>query len=306
MRIIAGEFRSRKLYSPEGLGTRPMPDRVRESVFGMLGTRVKGAEVVDLFAGTGSIGLEALSRGASSCLFVERDKFPAGALRRNIETLRCEERATVVVGDALGMATAARAPRPTDLVFMDPPFPLVLDPLGWERVKAQCALLIGLLAEDGFLILRTPSPFLHEAPPEGGEGVEAPGEPAGGEPAAAPPAAKPRPDRRNKYQRDRRRWQDEPDAESKQAMRRGGPLVPKRAAQPRGAPAPVELEADDDSEIAGEEAESLTAVSVTGAEPGPPARPKIPVDLTIAGAKGPETHLYGKSAVHWYMRATQE
>ncbi|MBL8757263.1 MAG: 16S rRNA (guanine(966)-N(2))-methyltransferase RsmD, partial [Phycisphaerae bacterium] len=151
MRIIAGEYRSRRLWSPEGLATRPMPDRVRESIFGMLGTRVKNAAVVDLFAGSGAIGLEALSRGAASCLLVDRDKLAAGAIERNIETLRCADRARLVTGDALGMSILARCPRPIDLVFLDPPYPLVEDAGGWARVKAQCAELIRLLADDGFL-----------------------------------------------------------------------------------------------------------------------------------------------------------
>jgi len=171
MRIIAGEFRSRRLLTPpDALTTRPMPDRVRESLFGILRGHTEGAAVFDAFAGTGSIGLEAVSRGASRCVFVERDRGSAQMLRANIEMLGADDRCELVVGDALGPGALARCPRPVHLVFMDPPYPLLLDATGWRRVKAQLEQLIQRLDAGGFAVLRTPWPFVHrppgEAPPE--------------------------------------------------------------------------------------------------------------------------------------------
>ena len=121
MRIIAGEYRRRNLFSPPGDTTRPIPDRVKESLFSMLGKRLEGAAVLDCFAGSGAIGLEALSRGASSCIFVEKDRHSADVLEKNIAMLKCEDRATVVRGDALGLSVIARCPQPLDLAFFDPP-----------------------------------------------------------------------------------------------------------------------------------------------------------------------------------------
>lgn len=319
VRIIAGEYRSRKLWTPEGLSTRPMPDRVRESIFGMLGLRVKNAAVVDLFAGSGSIGLEALSRGAASCLLVDRDKLAAGAIERNIETLRCADRAHLVTGDALGMSILARCPRPIDLVFLDPPYPLVEDAGGWARVKAQCAELVRLLADDGFLIIRTPNPFLVNL------------DPAADPDAPSPPA--PRPEtprfaRKRKYQRERRRWEDEPSAPNRGPMRRGSAVPPPQPARPR----PLhqsphdDPDADDDLDdaeligglLAGEQdqpdaphlappgADNRAGVRVApsaGPLAAQPQPPRQPADLAIPGAIGPETHQYGSTAVHWYQRA---
>ncbi|HZW06090.1 MAG TPA: 16S rRNA (guanine(966)-N(2))-methyltransferase RsmD, partial [Phycisphaerales bacterium] len=164
MRIIAGDYRRRNLFSPPGMTTRPIPDRVKESLFSALGLRVKGASFLDCFAGSGAIGLEALSRGASSCLFVEKDRHSADTLEKNIDLLgeSCRERSTLVRGDALGLSVVARCPRPLDLAFFDPPYPLVRTRLGWERVVRQCSAVAALLADDGFLMLRTPLPHMIE------------------------------------------------------------------------------------------------------------------------------------------------
>lgn len=160
MRIIAGEFRSRRIITPpDDSITRPIPDRVRESVFNLLRGNFEGARVVDAFAGTGVIGLEAISRGAIECVFIERDHKIADILRRNVRELGVEDRCEVFEADALGSGALARCPRPVDLVFLDPPYPLVKDSLGWSRVKAQTERFIEHLADDGFCILRTPWPF---------------------------------------------------------------------------------------------------------------------------------------------------
>lgn len=122
MRIIAGEWRRRLLKAPPGDATRPTADRTRETLFAMLLSRLgsfEGLSVADMFAGSGALGLEALSRGAASCLFVEHDPAAIRALRANIAALRaqqqCDVRATSVM--QVGPAKA-----PVDLLLLDPPY----------------------------------------------------------------------------------------------------------------------------------------------------------------------------------------
>ncbi len=159
MRIIAGEFRSRVLASPPDDLTRPMPDRVKESVFQLLRGHCEGAPVLDLFAGTGNIGLEALSRGASEVVFVEKRREVAETLRENIDALRARDRCRVVVGDALGPSALAACPRPAHLVFADPPYPMMEDVRQRARVMSQFARLVACLDDAGFAVLRSPWPF---------------------------------------------------------------------------------------------------------------------------------------------------
>ncbi|MGN6820331.1 MAG: 16S rRNA (guanine(966)-N(2))-methyltransferase RsmD [Sphingomonas sp.] len=120
MRIIAGQWRGRPLVAPKGDTTRPTADRTREALFSMLASRIGSFEdlaVTDLFAGSGALGLEALSRGAASCLFVEQDKAALDALRANIAKLgaKADVRAQSVL--ALGPTR-----QPLDLILMDPPY----------------------------------------------------------------------------------------------------------------------------------------------------------------------------------------
>lgn len=162
MRIIAGEFRSRRLESPrDDSVTRPIPDRVKESLFSLLRGHCEGATVFDAFAGSGAIGLEALSRGAARCVFVERHREIAELLRANIQTLGVQDRAEVFVGDALGAGAISRCPQPVHLVFVDPPYALVEEPVGWRRVSAMMEQLIARLDGTGFACLRTPWPLFH-------------------------------------------------------------------------------------------------------------------------------------------------
>jgi 16S rRNA (guanine966-N2)-methyltransferase len=119
MRVIGGEFRSRRLKSISG-ATRPTPDRLRETLFDILQNRVLGAHFVDAYAGTGAVGIEALSRGASHAWFLERNRSALAAIRENLSALGLEERSTVVPGPV--WLTLPRYP--ADIVFLDPPYDL--------------------------------------------------------------------------------------------------------------------------------------------------------------------------------------
>jgi 16S rRNA (guanine966-N2)-methyltransferase len=121
MRIIAGEWRGRPLTAPAGQGTRPTSDRTRETLFSMLVSRLgsfEGLRVADLYAGSGALGLEALSRGAAHATFVENDARAVAAIRANAAALKAEDRI-----DARGLSATMLPPaQPFDLVFADPPY----------------------------------------------------------------------------------------------------------------------------------------------------------------------------------------
>jgi 16S rRNA (guanine966-N2)-methyltransferase len=122
MRVIAGEWGGRKLVAPEGVSTRPTTDKVRQAVFNSLGSMgvLDGATVVDLFAGSGALGIEALSRGAESCVFVERDRAALHALRQNLQTLGIgTDRARIATSDALAYAPGITG---VDIALIDPPY----------------------------------------------------------------------------------------------------------------------------------------------------------------------------------------
>jgi 16S rRNA (guanine966-N2)-methyltransferase len=123
MRIIAGQRRGHKFDGPRDQVTRPTSDFVRESVFNILGEAVEGLLVLDLFAGTGALGLEALSRGAERAIFIERNRENAALIRRNIATLRYEDRTQVIVADAYRWAKSyVPADGEPVVVFIDPPY----------------------------------------------------------------------------------------------------------------------------------------------------------------------------------------
>jgi 16S rRNA (guanine(966)-N(2))-methyltransferase RsmD len=120
MRIIAGEFRSRRLKSIPGAATRPTPDRLRETLFDILAPRIEGATFLDAYAGTGAVGIEALSRGAAHAIFLERHRTALETIRENLMSLDLERRATVVAGPVLLTLPKHHA----DIVFLDPPYEL--------------------------------------------------------------------------------------------------------------------------------------------------------------------------------------
>jgi len=157
LRIVAGEFRSRRLFSPEDEhSSRPYGARVKESVFNLLRGWFEGSQVLDLFAGVGTMGLEAISRGATRALLVERDRDTYELLRRNIETLGCEDRAEAVNADALSAAVLDRAPNPVHIVFVDPPYDLMRQSKTRQRVLDQVERCRRVMSERGFVVLRSP------------------------------------------------------------------------------------------------------------------------------------------------------
>ena len=136
MRVIAGSARGVQLLGPRDRMTRPITDRVKETLFGILGERVPGARFLDLYAGSGAIGIEALSRGAEAATFVERGPPAVKVLRANLERTHLADRAMVVAGDVLGFLDRGEA-RGHDLAVLDPPYAerAILAPL--QRLAAQ-------------------------------------------------------------------------------------------------------------------------------------------------------------------------
>jgi 16S rRNA (guanine(966)-N(2))-methyltransferase RsmD len=151
MRIIAGAYRSRVLAAPDGMSTRPTSDRLRETLFNVLAPKIAGSRFLDLYAGSGAVGIEALSRGASKVTFVERAAPALKALRTNLAALRIETGFTI---HSAGVAAFLRGPRSNaaefDLVFLDPPYDAE------EEYEATLALLggeaAGFLAADAIVI----------------------------------------------------------------------------------------------------------------------------------------------------------
>ena len=149
MRIIAGEKRGAKIVAPKGHDTRPTGDRVREAAFNLIGP-VEGATVLDLFAGSGAYGLEALSRGAVSAVFAEADQAAYNAIRHNVQKLRLTG-ATLLHRDAIQvLAEEAAAGRKYDLVLLDPPYRM------YSSMQDRIALYLpAVLAEDGVAVVET-------------------------------------------------------------------------------------------------------------------------------------------------------
>lgn len=157
MRIIAGEFRGRKLLPPESDATRPITDRVKQSLFDVLTPLLPGAVVYDCFAGTGSMGLESLSRGSRSVTFFELDRSAVSRLRKNIALLEVGERCRVVDRDLFrwfaDVRNAAQAGERAEVIFLDPPYRFVRDRV--EDLRALVAnLLVHHMAPDGTIVFR--------------------------------------------------------------------------------------------------------------------------------------------------------
>ena len=148
MRIIAGEMRSRTILAPKGMDTRPTLDRTRESLFNIIAAECPGARVLDLYAGSGALALEALSRGAVSAVLVDCSREAARVIRSNIASLRVEDRARFLqMTDLQAVALLGREQAQLDLVFLDPPYRLDTAP--------ACAALAtaGVLAEEALVVI---------------------------------------------------------------------------------------------------------------------------------------------------------
>ena len=156
MRVIAGEFRGRKLLPPEGDVTRPITDRVKQSLFDILTPLLPGARVYDCFAGTGSMGLESLSRGARHAVFFEQHRPAVQRLKGNIDTLGVGDRSTVVAQDIFKWFAAAPPPGPearAECVFLDPPYRfLQTEPEALRRLASAVAATH--LAPEGVVVFR--------------------------------------------------------------------------------------------------------------------------------------------------------
>ncbi len=152
MRVIAGELRGKKLSQPSGRDIRPTSDKMRESVFNILGEQVKQARVLDLFAGTGALGIEALSRGAASAVFLDKSVPAVRLIEKNLALCGLSDTARIFKWDISRTLYGLRSVGPFDLVFLDPPYgknllPLAIHHLMQARVLVKNAILV---AEHGF------------------------------------------------------------------------------------------------------------------------------------------------------------
>lgn len=170
VRIVAGRWRGRRLTAPKGEGTRPTSDRVREALFSALSSRMGadlgGVDVLDAFAGTGALGLEALSRGAATVVFSESERPALDALRANIGSLGAGHEARVVVGDAFRLArSGGLGTSPFGLLLLDPPYRIG---------AADVARLLGDLAATGLVVIGATVVWEHASStdPEWPEGFE--------------------------------------------------------------------------------------------------------------------------------------
>ncbi|MEL7238971.1 MAG: 16S rRNA (guanine(966)-N(2))-methyltransferase RsmD [Planctomycetota bacterium] len=153
MRIIAGQYRGRKLLGPADQATRPVTDRVKQRIFDWLAPRLDGEVVYDCFAGTGSFGLEALSRGARRVVFFERHRPAIERLRRNIDTLGASESCELVTGDVTRLPPARwDALPPAAVIFFDPPYRLITD--GDPAMSRLLQMLTTQLERGGIISIR--------------------------------------------------------------------------------------------------------------------------------------------------------
>lgn len=150
MRVITGAARGRRLKELEGYETRPTTDRVKEGIFNIIQFDIEGRKVLDLFAGTGQLGIEALSRGAASAVFVEQRRDAAGLVRENLKLTGLEESAYVVCGDASVFLSSTR--EKFDLIFIDPPYAANL----WKNAL-QTIYQFDILSNHGIIVCESPA-----------------------------------------------------------------------------------------------------------------------------------------------------
>ncbi|MCI8514865.1 MAG: 16S rRNA (guanine(966)-N(2))-methyltransferase RsmD [Lachnospiraceae bacterium] len=149
MRVIAGKAKSLPLKTTEGANTRPTTDRIKETLFNILGPAIPGCRFLDLFSGSGAIGIEALSRGAEEAVFVEHDKKAAVCLRENLAFTRLADRAVILETDVLSaLERLTREGTCFDLIFLDPPYGKL-----WEKKVLEALSKSGLLASEGRIVV---------------------------------------------------------------------------------------------------------------------------------------------------------
>ncbi len=159
MRVITGSARGRRLKSLEGLETRPTADRVKEAIFNIIQFDLEGRRVLDLFAGTGQMGIEALSRGAANAVFVDQRRDAASLTRDNLNLTGLGDRGRVVCGDA--MAYLASATEKFDIVFLDPPYAAML----WDKALDAISRF-DILSNHGIIVCESPmEQEMPETPP---------------------------------------------------------------------------------------------------------------------------------------------
>ena len=145
MRIISGSARGRKLKEPQGMDTRPTTDKVKESLFNIIQFEIEGRRALDLFGGTGQLGIEALSRGAAHCTFVDARRDAAALIRENLRLCGLNERSRVVQGDALSFLASCR--EKFHLIFLDPPYQTQLLEQSMEAIAR-----FDILSEHGIMV----------------------------------------------------------------------------------------------------------------------------------------------------------
>jgi 16S rRNA (guanine966-N2)-methyltransferase len=154
MRVVGGDLGGRVLKAPAGDATRPTSEKVRQAIFNIL-PDVEGMEVLDLFAGSGALGIEALSRRAERVTFVDKAKPALAALRANLKELQLDDRATVLAGDSVVLAARHVPPRPYQLVFLDPPYR--------SDLAVRAATVLQHLSDDAIVVIEHDR---RNAPPE--------------------------------------------------------------------------------------------------------------------------------------------
>ncbi len=162
MRIISGSAKGKKLYSPKGRAVRPTADRVKKSIFDILGDRCKGTRVLDLFSGTGNLGLEAISRGAREVVFVENSRSALHVLERNISLCAFDSHAVVMAMSVpRGLSLMGKRGETFGVVFADPPYGR-----GWVDKTIKQILANNVLSPNGTIVMEhAPHEF-----PSGGQG----------------------------------------------------------------------------------------------------------------------------------------
>ena len=148
MRVIAGSARRLILVAPKGNETRPTSDKTKETLFNCLMPYIGGASFLDLFAGSGAIGIEALSRGASSCVFAEKSKEACECINKNLATTHLADKAVLEKGDVLGLISKLERKGPFDIIFMDPPFNCDL-----EKAAIKLISQSNILSDDGIIVI---------------------------------------------------------------------------------------------------------------------------------------------------------